>query len=214
MNFRNPKVVEEMKNVMRFWLEKGAGGFRVDAVNYLFEVEDLRDEPLSGLTNDTNSYDYTLHHYTRDLDEAYEIVYQWRELTDQWQKENGGDVPILMTEAYTNSSHYPRFFVSRDNPERPGAQMPFNFVPLENLHNYSTPHDFDKYITEAIDSVPQGTRLNWVMGNHDQPRYGSKFGEDKIYAVMTMVMTLPGIAVTYYVSACCQLLCRLKYKNN
>lgn len=67
MNFRNPRVVQEMKDVLRFWLEKGAGGFRIDAVNHLYEVEDLRDEPLTGLTDDPNSYSYTHHHYTKDL---------------------------------------------------------------------------------------------------------------------------------------------------
>lgn len=56
-----------MKNVLRFWMERGAGGFRVGAVDYLFEFEDLRDEPVTGLTNDTNWYLYTHHHYTKDL---------------------------------------------------------------------------------------------------------------------------------------------------
>lgn len=66
MNFRNPKVVEEMKNVLRFWLEKGASGFRMDAVNFLFEFEDFRDEPIRN-PEDPLSYGYTYKHYTRDL---------------------------------------------------------------------------------------------------------------------------------------------------
>lgn len=189
-----------MKNVLRFWLKKGAGGFRIDAMNHLFEIADLKDEPLTNHTTDPHSYDYTQHIYTKDLDEMYDMVYQWREVADKWQKDNGGDTRILMTEAYTNSSEYPRYFKSRENPSRLGAQMPFNFVPLNNLHKYSVPSDYAKYIAEAIDSVPKGTRLNWVMGNHDQTRYGSKFGVEKIDAVMTMIMTLPGIGITYQVS--------------
>lgn len=55
-----------MKNVLRFWLEKGASGFRVDAVNHLFEVEDLRDEPIDN-PEDNLSYGYTHKHYTKDL---------------------------------------------------------------------------------------------------------------------------------------------------
>lgn len=192
-----------MKNILRFWLQKGVGGFRVDAVNHLFEVEDLRDEPVSGRTNDSNSYAYTHHYYTLDLDETLDMVYQWRNLTDDWHKQHGGDVPVLMTEAYTNSSIYPRYFASRDAPpkQRLGSQIPFNFVPLIKLHMNSTASDFANCINEVIDSVPRGTRLNWVMGNHDNPRYGSKFGPEKIDAIMTMVMTLPGVAVTYNVSA-------------
>lgn len=80
LNYRNPRVVQEMKDVLRFWLEKGAGGFRIDAINFLYEVEDFRDEPLSGWTDDPNSYAYTHHDYTKDLVsnliEAIRYVYQ------------------------------------------------------------------------------------------------------------------------------------------
>lgn len=63
--------------------------------------------------------------------------------------------------------------------------MPFNFEPLQQFRNYSTPDDYHRLITEAINSVPAGTRLNWVMGNHDQQRFGSRLGPEKIDAVLT-----------------------------
>ena len=50
-----------------FWLDKGVSGFRVDAVNHLFEVEDLRDEPETGTVKDSNSYEFLHHYYTKDL---------------------------------------------------------------------------------------------------------------------------------------------------
>lgn len=203
LNFRNPKVVEEMKNVLRFWLKKGAAGFRIDAVNHLFEVEDLRDEPPSGQTDDPNSYFYLRHDYTKDLDEVFDMVYQWRELTDKWHADNGGDVRLMMTEAYVNATQYPRYFVSRDNATRLGSQIPFNFELLRLKPN-SNANEYHKLINDVIDLVPKGTRLNWGIGNHDQPRFGSRLGTEKIDSVLTMVMTLPGIAITYYVSVCCQ----------
>lgn len=67
LNYRNPAVVEAMDEVILFWLDKGVSGFRVDAVNHLFEDPDLKDEPLTGKTNDEKSYDYTKHIYTKDL---------------------------------------------------------------------------------------------------------------------------------------------------
>lgn len=75
LNYRNPQVVEEMKNVLRFWLGKGAAGFRVDAVNHLFEVEDFRDEPRDYWTDDENSYGYTHKDYTKDLVRSYVIIH-------------------------------------------------------------------------------------------------------------------------------------------
>lgn len=55
-------------------MEKGVNGFRVNAIPHLFEFEDLRNEPLTGLTADPNSYLYTHHHYTTDL---VSYQYQW-----------------------------------------------------------------------------------------------------------------------------------------
>lgn len=189
-----------MKKVMRFWLGKGASGFRIDAVAHLYEVADLRNETLSGLTTDPLSYDYIQHHFTQDLDEMYEMVYEWRQLADDFQMEFGGERRLLMSEAYTNSTEYPRYFKSRDNATRVGSEMPFNFVPLERLKNTSTAADFHRIINEVIDSVPVGTRLNWVMGNHDQPRFGSRLGPEKIDTILTMILTLPGIGIIYNVS--------------
>lgn len=56
-----------MDEVITFWLDKGVSGFRVDAVNHLFEDPDLRDEPPSGKTQDKFSHLYTEHIYTKDL---------------------------------------------------------------------------------------------------------------------------------------------------
>lgn len=80
-----------MKNVLLYWLDKGASGFRVDAINHMFEVEDLRDEPETGWTQDTTSYGFTHHIYTKDLDETYDMIQDWREMIDQYNKEKGGD---------------------------------------------------------------------------------------------------------------------------
>lgn len=62
-SFRNPKVVESMKHVLRYWLGKGVNGFRVDAIPTLFEVApdakgNLPDEPKSGKCDDPNDFCY------------------------------------------------------------------------------------------------------------------------------------------------------------
>jgi alpha-glucosidase len=105
LNYRNPKVVQEMKDVMRFWLTRGVAGFRIDAVPFLFEVRsdfdgNYPDEPRTDCTN-PDDYCYTQHVYTNDRDETYDMIYQWRALANEITKTDG-NVRILMTEAYTS----------------------------------------------------------------------------------------------------------------
>lgn len=56
-----------MENVLKFWLKKGVSGFRVDAINHLFEDDRLIDEPRNDHVSDPNSYEYLEHIFTKDL---------------------------------------------------------------------------------------------------------------------------------------------------
>lgn len=67
LNYREPRVLQAMNDVMTFWMDKGADGFRIDAINFLFEDSAMRDEPQSGITEDSNNHEYLSHIYTRDL---------------------------------------------------------------------------------------------------------------------------------------------------
>ena len=66
MNYRNPAVVREMADVLNFWLETGVAGFRVDAVNHLFEDDQFLDEPRNPEVENPEDYEYNLHIYTKD----------------------------------------------------------------------------------------------------------------------------------------------------
>lgn len=127
------------------------------------------------------------------------MVYQWREVVDTYQKEhNLNDSIILMTEAYVNETFFAKYFQSQDQ-KRQGSQIPFNFALIEHLNEKSSAEDFKRVIDDKLNAVPEGKRLNWVIGNHDKPRVGSRFGSRKIDGLLALTMTLPGIAVTYNV---------------
>lgn len=84
LNYRNPCVVEEMKNVLRFWLKKGVDGFRVDAISYLFEAPPnpggtYPDEPLTHAPAcEPTGYCYVDHIYTYDQPECF--VRHWHHI--------------------------------------------------------------------------------------------------------------------------------------
>ncbi len=125
------------------------------------------------------------------------MIYQWREVLDE--EEFSGETRIMMSEAYANETFTMKYYESADGL-RQGSHMPFNFVLINELNEWSTAADFKRVIDSRIKALPAGRMTNWVIGNHDQPRVASRYGSDKIDGLLTLVMTLPGIAVTYNVS--------------
>lgn len=100
LNYRNPRVVQEMKDILIFWMEKGVSGFRVDAVPYLFEVDvgadgNYPDESLSGECDDPDSPCYLIHEYTQNIDETFDMAYQWREVLDKFTAENATETKYM-----------------------------------------------------------------------------------------------------------------------
>uniref|UniRef100_A0A240PPS2 alpha-glucosidase n=1 Tax=Anopheles epiroticus TaxID=199890 RepID=A0A240PPS2_9DIPT len=195
LNYRNPNVVAEFDDVLRYWMERGAAGFRVDAINHMFEHPDFIDEPINN-PEDPNSYGYTHHIYTKDLPETYDVIAHWRTVLDDFARQQGGDAIIMMTEAYANLSMTLRFYESDDGQQQ-RAHFPFNFVMIEELGENSNAKDFKRVIDRWLGNLPRGKTTNWVLGNHDKPRVASRYGVERIDGMQLMVLTLPGVAVTY-----------------
>ncbi|XP_035789993.1 maltase A3-like [Anopheles albimanus] len=196
LNYRNPAVVEAMKDVLRFWLDQGVDGFRVDAVPWLFETEGFPDEPISGDSDDPLSQNYLRHIYTLDQPETVDMVYQWRDVMDQYKKDHNTQTKVLMTEAWSSLDVVKTYF--NDSNNRQGSQMPFNFQLIMRLDQRSTATDFKKVIDSWISIIPPGHTPNWVLGNHDKRRVASRMGGDHMVDIMAMIeLTLPGITVTY-----------------
>ena len=79
---------------------------------------------------------------------------------------------------------------------------PFNFALISNLDINSNANDFEAAVKAWYDRLPQGfgAEANWVLGNHDRPRIGYRYGTDRHESLAMMTMLLPGINVVYYVS--------------
>lgn len=161
LNFRNEAVVKELRDVLEFWLDQGVDGFRVDAINHMFEAIGDPDEPKNSWANDPLDYGYTDHIHTKDLIETYHVVYDWRKFFDEYQVKNGGDTRILLTEAYTDMFHTQLFYGF--SKEFPGSQIPFNFLLINNLNNDKTASEFKDVIESWLAAMPAGREANWVV---------------------------------------------------
>lgn len=127
------------------------------------------------------------------------MVYNFREWLIDFSKEEKTEELLLMTEAYTNDTNYVNYFQSKTDPTRKGSQIPFNFAFLSSLDKYSNATGIKQLVDDKLKIVPEGGLLNWVVSNHDQPRAITRLGAERIDLVTTMVLTLPGIGITYYV---------------
>lgn len=95
LNYRNPKVVTAMKEVLKFWLYRGVSGYRIDAVPFLFETVNsdgsYPDEEESGDCDDDTSHCFLTHTHTQNLDETFDMIFQFRKVLDDFKDEYGGE---------------------------------------------------------------------------------------------------------------------------
>ncbi|CAD7089388.1 unnamed protein product [Hermetia illucens] len=199
LNYRNPLVIEAMEDVLNFWLDKGVAGFRVDSVPTVFEVQadskgKYPDEPKSGFTDDPENSAYLKHIYTQDQPETTELVYRTRAFLDEYQRKHGGDTRIILTEIYSPIDIIMQYY---GNGTYNGAHIPFNFNFITKVNKDSKAPDYAAVISLWMDNMPKRYTANWVIGNHDNRRAGSRYGPERIDAMNMLLMVLPGASVTY-----------------
>lgn len=95
-----------------------------------------------------------------DLDEDYDLVYQWREVLEKYRKENGGVERILMTEG---SGRLEKIIQAYGDGKRNGAQIPFNFYFMGNINKNSKASVYDNLIKTYLGKIPAGYQANWVV---------------------------------------------------
>ncbi|KAJ8729754.1 hypothetical protein PYW08_001335 [Mythimna loreyi] len=201
-NFRNPAVKQEMFNIMKFWLDKGVDGFRVDALPYMMEADPADhggkypDDPLSGLSQfEPHQLGYTIPLYTKDLIELYDIVYEWREFIDDYTKKAGGDTRVIFSEGYANITMTMLYYGNEQGAI--GAHFPFNFDFITDVSAKSNARDFVYTILKWLTYMPYGAVANWQFGNHDNNRMPTRFRHDMVDGLNSLNMMLPGTSVTY-----------------
>ncbi|XP_011875708.1 PREDICTED: maltase 2-like [Vollenhovia emeryi] len=189
LNYHNDKLREEMKDVLTFWMDRGVEGFRIDAINHMYEDPELRDEPISNPELDPNDYDYLDHIYTKNRPETYDVLKTWRELMDSHSET--ADTKMILTEAYADLDLTIKYYQS-------GSTVPFNFVFIADLNDKSSASDFKRYIDRWMNNIPEGEYVaNWVVGNHDNHRAATRFGEKRADQLNMLAIVLPGVSVIY-----------------
>lgn len=186
LNWRNPEVRQAMYDIMRFWLNKGVDGFRVDVIWHLIKDSQLRDNPKNpNYDAHTATYEQLLPVYSTDQPEVHEIVQEMRAILDSYHER------MMIGEIYLPIHKLVTYYGTNSN----GAHLPFNFMLI------SLPWDAQK-IASAIDeyesALPEKAWPNWVIGNHDQPRITSRVGVQQAKIAAMLLLTLRGTPTMYY----------------
>jgi len=192
LNWRNPAVERAMFGAMRFWLERGVAGFRLDAIPTLFEDPDLRDErELAG----TNAFgDPNLaEERTTNLPEVHEVMRRMRAMADHF----AGD-RVLIGETYLpNIQDLDRWYGGEKHDE---LQLPMD-MNIGFLNKLDA-REFRTRI-EEVETQIHGSQPLLVFDNHDNPRSWDRYGDgqhDALIAkqIAALLLTTKGTALMYY----------------
>ena len=186
LNWRNGNVRAAIYDAMRFWLRRGADGFRVDVIWHLIKDSEFRDNPPNP---DFNTADpphlQFLPLYTTDRPELEEIVTEMRAVVDEFPDR------VLIGEIYLPLERLVTYY-GRDLR---GLHLPFNFALLASEWSAAAIADLiDRY--EAL--LPQGAWPNWVLGNHDTSRIAGRIGDRQARLAAVLLLTLRGTPTIYY----------------
>ncbi|EZA55706.1 putative maltase H [Ooceraea biroi] len=134
-----------------------------------------------------DDYDTLDHIYTRNLLETYDVLKSWRKLLDNHSRT--ADTKMILTEADADFATY----------YKSGSNVPFNFMFILELNNKSSATDFKHLIDGWMNNIPDDPAYvaNWVVGNHDNHRAASRFGEKRADQLSMLATVLPGVSVIY-----------------
>jgi alpha-glucosidase len=186
LNWRNPEVRAAMFDAMRFWLDRGVDGFRVDVIWHLMKDPEFRDNPANP---DWRPGMASLHRlrqaHSCDHADMAEVVREMRALVSSY-----GD-RLLIGEIYLPLERLVAYY-GRDGD---GVHLPFNFQLIgARWEAAEVKRIVDRY--EA--ALPDGAWPNWVLSNHDRSRVASRVGAVQARGAAMLLLTLRGTPTLYY----------------
>ncbi len=192
LNYRNPKVKKEMFDVMRFWLDRGVDGFRLDIFNSIFKDELFRNNPFSSRylpTPDNHDEAYFQEKkYNLNLPENFSLAKDVRQLVDKYRHK-----PFLIGEVSGNDETLKSFLGEKAD----GLNLVFQFELIDFKFKAGF---FRNIIEKNQNQFPPPFQPTYVFGNHDQKRYITKIGGDiqKAKLLSLFQLTVRGTPILYY----------------
>jgi len=188
LNWRNPAVKGAMFDVTRWWYKRGVSGFRLDAVDTLFEDPNLQDNPINHPGKNAFGDPFEQNKYNTKLPEVHDILRGLRQVANEYDA-------VLIGETWTADVAELNQYYGKGNNE---LQLPMDF--LFTMVNKLSPAEFRKQIA-AVDAASGWP--TFVISNHDVVRSYDRYGDgkhnDQIAKLMAaLYLTLRGTPIIYY----------------
>jgi len=195
LNWRNPAVKAAMFDVLRFWLERGVDGFRIDVAHMIMKDPALRDNPPNpeGVPNpfDRQHPDFSAQRHVHDRrhPDLHAVYREMRALLDAYSGERPrmaiGEIEVMPWDDW----------IAYFGAELDELHLPFNFGLIETPWTASA-------IRASVDALeralPAGAWPNYVLGNHDRARLASRVGPEQARVAAMLLLTLRGTPTLYY----------------
>jgi alpha-glucosidase len=195
LNWRNPTVRSAMYDVLRFWLDRGVDGFRMDALGRIMKDPLLRDNPpnpraAGDFHKELGEYDRQLHVNDQRHHDIHAVIREMRQVLDQYEADGRPRVAIGEIHIYDLAELGGYYGGALDE-----LHLPFNFGLLKTpWSGQAIRAHVDAY--EA--ALPSGAWPNYVLGNHDEARIVSRIGAQQARLAMMLLLTLRGTPTLYY----------------
>ncbi|XP_046668929.1 maltase A1-like isoform X2 [Homalodisca vitripennis] len=191
LNYREDAVKGNMTAVIEFWLGKGVDGFRMDAVQQIYEDIGFPDElPVNGTKGDT--YNTQQHNYEINQPETFTLLKDWADVVYKWVQKDGRQRAIFL-EVYDTIPTTMKYYGNGTE----SLEFPFNFQLLTQGNQTTRPAELKQIIDDWMTAMPSGCVANWVVGNHDNGRVADRYGHEMVDSINLLTGVLPGIKVVY-----------------
>jgi alpha-glucosidase len=192
LNWWEPAVHAEFESVLRYWLDRGVAGFRIDVAHGLYKDKELRDDPPASPSDPPETRRGGLKPtYSSHRPEVHGVYRRWREIADGYEPGR-----VLLGETW--EFDYGRLGAYYGRDEAPELHLCFNF-PF--VFARLSAKDVAGVVEATLAALPAGATPVWTASNHDVGRFPSRWcgGDSRaVRAALLLLSTLPGSLVLYY----------------
>ena len=192
LNWRNPEVHAEWERILRFWLDRGVDGFRIDVAHGLYKHPDLPDAPAAGArTAPPTGQGSARSALTSNRPEVHDVYRRWRELCDRY-----GDDRMMVGEVFLFDPDVIASYA------RPGElHLAFDFVLMRAPFEAAAWREVIETSLRAHRAAGTSSHT-WVLSSHDVARHASRYGggergRQRAAAATLVLLALPGAPYLY-----------------